>query len=60
MQKSFSDYDKAYELYSDIVSGRDKDRKNASIFFVPSSWHGTVKIPAQYIVEWEPIISETV
>lgn len=31
--KTFSTYSDAYSLYSDIVSGRDPDRKNASIFY---------------------------
>ncbi len=30
-EKWFAEYSKAYELYSDIVSGRDKDRKNATV-----------------------------
>lgn len=31
MYKSFKTYSEAYALYSDIVSNRDPDRKNASI-----------------------------
>jgi len=32
MEKEFKYYEDAYTLYSDIVSGREKDKKNASIF----------------------------
>ena len=33
MKKGFNNYSEAYALYSDIVSGRDPDRKNATITY---------------------------
>lgn len=43
MNKTFKTYEEAYNLYSDIVSSRDKDRKNASIVMTPDY---------QYMVCW--------
>lgn len=34
MKKVFNTYEEAYQLYSDIVSGREPDRKNASISYM--------------------------
>lgn len=48
MKKYFETYADAYELYADIVSGRDPDRKNASIFLNPS-----MQANALYVVQWE-------
>lgn len=45
MSKTFKTYGEAYALYSDIVSGRDPDRKNPSIVMDPN-WN--------FIVCWEP------
>ncbi len=41
--KSFKDYWEAYKLYSDINSGRDTDRKDASIVMSPTY---------EYLVVW--------
>lgn len=57
MEKSFVEFSKAYDLYSDIVSGREKDRKNASIFLIPGSQDGTGRLP-QYLVKWEQVTTE--
>lgn len=37
MHKNFNKYSEAYALYSEIVSGRDVDRKNPSIFLLAGS-----------------------
>lgn len=44
MSKSFKNYEEAYALYSDIVSNRDPDRKNASIVMNPQY---------EYVVVWK-------
>lgn len=46
--KDFSKYSDAYLLYSDIMAGRDGDRKNASIFMFMV--HSTY---IKYRVQWE-------
>ena len=54
MEKEFKYYEDAYALYSDIVSGREKDRKNASIFMrengAGDEW---------FVVIWEVVPSPT-
>ena len=48
MKKTFKTYEEAYALYSDIVAGRDPDRKDASIFYR----QGTSEVFEGYIVQW--------
>lgn len=48
MKKIFENYDEAYSLYSNIVSGREPDRKNPSIFFTDKGDDGK-----WYTVEWQ-------
>lgn len=47
MSKSFKTYEEAYSLYSDILSGREKDKTNPSIFYVPDYMK-------PYLVKWLP------
>lgn len=44
MSKHFKTYSEAYALYSDIVSGRDPDRKHATIVIIEGTFY----------VFWEP------
>lgn len=48
MKKTFQTYDEAYACYSDILSGRDPDRKNPTISFVDGREHGRY-----YQVDWQ-------
>lgn len=48
--KRFSKYEEAHALYSDIVSGRDSDRKNASIMWMPSD-----TTEGHFVVYWMSI-----
>lgn len=47
MKKAFNTYEEAYQLYSDIISGRDPDRKNASISYLGTSAGDS------WIVSWQ-------
>jgi hypothetical protein len=48
MKKSFKSYEDAYALYSEIVSGRDPDRKDATITYQ----EGTTARFETFIVLW--------
>lgn len=48
MNKGFKTYAEAYQLYSDIVAGRDKDRKNATIIYVRGDYY-------EFYVYWEEV-----
>ena len=50
MEKEYKYYEDAYTLYSDIVSGREKDKKNASIF-IRSNGSGD----EWFVVIWEAV-----
>ena len=50
MGKEYKYYEDAYTLYSDIVSGREKDKKNASIF-IRSNGSGD----EWFVVIWESV-----
>jgi len=50
MKKTFQNYCEAYVFYGDIVSGRESDKKNASIVFIDKGEK------SGFTVEWEEIL----
>ena len=63
MKKTFKTYAEAYELYSSILSGREPDRKNPTIFMNQNSHichggGGALGGAGSVLVEWHPYVVE--